>query len=293
MLSRSITASSLALVVGLALAPGCSKESAKLPPARGEGAPPPASMPVIAAAKPADAGSREGRTTGTTFPAAESNVGPLQSGTIASVDVVEGQKVKKGDVLFRMDGRDAVLRTRQAEVALQQAEVAARASQTEYDRTKSLVDQGAQNRAAWDAVVARNDGAKVGVEQAKVMLAMARKASSDMVARAPFDGVIVTKLKNAGELATTMPPTVVVVLQDQRSLELKFRLPELSLRGVAVGMPIKVTFNALGVTRDAKVSRINAAVDPRSRTVELVAILPNEDGSLRPGLLAEVEVKAP
>lgn len=290
MLARSYAG--IALAVGLALAPGCKKESEKLPPARGEGAPPPASMPVIAAT-PKDTGPRDGRTTGTTFPAAESNVGPLQSGTIATVDVVEGQKVKKGDVLFHMDGRDASLRAKQAEVALQQAEIAARASQTEYDRTKALVDQGAQNRAAWDAVVARNDGAKVGVEQAKVMLAMARKASSDMVVRAPFDGVIVAKLKNSGELATTMPPTVVVVVQDQRSLELKFRLPELSLKGVAVGMPVKATFTAIGVTRDAKVSRITPAVDPRSRTVELVAVIPNDDGALKPGLLAEVEVKAP
>lgn len=284
-----VLVSILAALLGAA---GCKKEGAELPPASGEGAPPPPKVPTITTG-PRDAAAHDGHTTGTTFPAAEANVGPMIGGTILAIEVVEGQRVKKGDVLFRLDARDAALRVRQAEVALAQARVAERAARTEHDRTKVLVDQGAQNRAAWDAIVARYDGARVGVDQAQVMLSIARKASADAVVRAPIDGLITAKLKNAGELATTMPPTVVVVVQDQRTLELKFRLPELALRGVVAGMPIRADFTAVGVSRDAVVQRVMPSVDARTRTVELVAVLDNADGALRPGLLAEVTVKAP
>ena len=100
------------------------------------------------------------------------------------------------------------------------------------------------------------------------------------------------KLKNEGEMATMMPPTVVLVVQDQSVLELRFRLPERSLAEVKVGEAVTAKFEALGVTRQAKVTRIQPVVDPRTRTVEVVAEVPNPDGALKSGLLAEVELGA-
>jgi membrane fusion protein (multidrug efflux system) len=91
-------------------------------------------------------------------------------------------------------------------------------------------------------------------------------------------------------MATMMPPSIVLVVQDQAQLELKFRLPERALAALKEGAVVKARFDALGVSRDATVSRINPTVDPQTRTIELVAVIDNADGALRPGLLAEVDL---
>jgi RND family efflux transporter MFP subunit len=193
-------------------------------------------------------------------------------------------------VLFRLDDRDAALRLEQARAAREAARVNLRAIQTEYDRTKPMFDEKAVNRMQWDQLVARLDGAKVAVQQADVAVSMAEKAVADATVRSPIDGVITSKLKNEGEMATTMPPTVVLVVQDQSVLELRLRLPEHALGQVKIGDVVTARFDALGTTRQARVTRINQAVDARTRTVEVVAEIPNPDRSLKSGLLAAVQL---
>jgi multidrug efflux pump subunit AcrA (membrane-fusion protein) len=83
---------------------------------------------------------------------------------------------------------------------------------------------------------------------------------------------------------------VVLVVQDQSTLELRFRLPEKALAEIEVGDVVKANFEALGITREAKVARIQPAVDPRTRTIELVGEIPNKDGVLKSGLLATVDL---
>lgn len=286
--------SSLAVVAAGCKKPAADKEKG-LPPASGAGAPPLPDLPQIKDPASAEEASKvvaptEGHTTGTTFPRAEAQVGTNASGVIEKIFVKEGDKVRRGMVLFRQDSRDAALRVEQAQAALEAAKVNLRATETEHTRTKAMFDAKAVNGMQWDQIVAKLDGAKVQVQQAEVMLSMARKALADATVRSPLDGVVTAKLKNEGEMATMMPPTVVLVLQDQSTLELRLRLPERALSEIAVGDPVTAKFNAVGVTREAKVARIQPAVDARTRTVEVVAELPNKDGALRSGLLAEVSL---
>jgi RND family efflux transporter MFP subunit len=275
---------------------GCGRRKVQMPPAQGAGAPPPPTLPVIEKGRPGAGGEStlvaptEGRTTGTTFPRAEAQLGPNSSGLISKILFAEGDKVRKGMVVFRQDSRDAALRVEQARAAREGARVNLRAIEVEYARTKPMFEEKAINRMQWDQLVARLDGARVGVQQADVALSMAEKALADAVVRSPIDGVVVSKLKNEGEMATTMPPTVVLVIQDQSVLELRLRLPEHALTEVKVGDTVNARFEAIGVVRTAKVIRINPAVDARTRTAEVVAEIPNPDGSLKTGLLAAVEL---
>jgi RND family efflux transporter MFP subunit len=288
----------LAVTSLAALASGCKKSAEEkdkaLPPPSGAGAAPLPALPEIKVASAQEASTTvaptEGHTTGTTFPRAEAQVGTNASGVIEKIYVKEGDKVRKGMVLFRQDTGDAALRLAQADAALEAAKVNLRATETEYARTKAMYDAKAVNGMQWDQIVAKLDGARVQVQQAEVMRSMARKALGDATVRSPLDGVVASKLKNEGEMATMMPPTVVLVLQDQSTLELRLRLPERALSEIAVGDPVTAKFNAVGVTREAKVARIQPAVDARTRTIEVVAELPNKDGALRSGLLAEVSL---
>ena len=289
---RSLLSLSLLVLLG---AGGCRAKAegkADLPPATGEGAPPLPTLPEVEAPPPAAAAAAaadsDTQTTGTLFPRAEAQLAPNASGTIAEIRVKEGDRVKKGEVLFRLDTGDLELRRQQAAAALESARVQQRAAKTELDRSRTLLEAKALNRAQWDQIEARHDGAVAAARQASVALSMAQKALGDATVRAPFDGVVTAKLKSVGEMATMMPPTVVVVVQDQSVLELRFRLPERLLTKVNQGVTVQAKLEALGVTRDAKVARVNPTIDVRTRSVEVVAELPNPDGKLIPGLLAQV-----
>lgn len=272
------------------LAASCGrKDKPELPPASGSGAP---SLPQL----PAPSGSAapvtvtEDKTTGTLYPHEEVQLAPKAGGIIEKIFVDEGARVKKGDVVIRLDARDAALRQAQARTSIKAAQVQLDAIKLEYERTKKLLDQNAVPRAQWEQVDARYQGALVGVQQAQDALALATKAVADAVVRAPMDAIVTAKLKSEGEMVTTMPPTVVLVLQDQATLDLRFRLPERSLATLKVGDEVTAKFSAVNVTKQVKITRINPTVDVRTRTIEVVAELPNADSSLKPGLLAEIEL---
>jgi RND family efflux transporter MFP subunit len=285
--------------LSLALAlPACGrKKQVELPPSQGPNAAPMPVLPAVPKDSPAPPGAEsanvaptEGRTTGTTLPRAEAQVGPKGQGLIEKVFVKEGDRVRRGMVLFRQDARDAELRVAQAKAQLESARVGLKAVEVEHARTKQLFDKSAVSAMQWDQIQAQTDAARANVQQAQVMLDIAEKALADTVIRSPIDGVVTAKLKSEGEMVTMMPPTVVVVVQDQSVLDLRFRLPESALRELKVGQPITVRFDALDVSREAKVSRINPAVDARTRTVEVIASIPNKDNTLKSGLLAQVKM---
>jgi RND family efflux transporter MFP subunit len=271
------------------VAVGCKKEAPQMPPATGAEAPPLPKLPkIVTGNQSGSISGTEGKTTGTTYPRQEAQIGPSVGGILLELAVEEGDRVKKGDVLFRQDARDAALRAQQAKAGLSAAQVGLRAVEIEYKRGEALIKDNAMNRAQWDQLQARYDGAKAGIEQAQVAVQMAEKMVNDAVVRAPFAGVVVRKLKSEGEMLTTMPPSVVLILQDQLSLDLRFLLPESALTKVKPGDRITARFAAIGQEREATILRVMPTVSQLTRTVEIVATIANNDLSLRPGLLAEV-----
>jgi len=226
--------------------------------------------------------------TGTLKPRKEAKLGPKATGNLTSIKVDEGDTVKKGEVLFTLDSSQAYIGVQQAKAGVQAANVGLNAAELDYKRTKALFDRGSIAPATFDQVKARYDGAKAQLEQAKAALNMAQRYASDTVTRSPISGVVTAKLKSVGETATMMPPTIVLIVQDIDVLELHARMPERALSYVKAGDTIHVHIPSLDTNRDVKVKRVNPSVDPRSRTIEVVADLDNEDHKLKPGMLVEV-----
>jgi RND family efflux transporter MFP subunit len=276
----------------LAFANACSKQKAaeKLPPAEGQGAKALPELPTLNKDDGIAATGDLGKTTGTTFPIEESALGPNQSGVITRIFVKEGDKVKKGTPLFQQDLRNASLGVAQAKAQLEAAQVNLTGAQSDYDRNKTLFDQNAINKMQWEQTQTRYESAKVMVKQGQVALQMAQKMLSDGTIYSPINGVVTAKLKNAGEMATMMPPTVVLIVQNQSLLELRFRLPEQALAIVKKGDIVTAHFSAINVSRDARIVRIAPSVDLQTRTVEYIANIDNGDMALRSGLLAEVQL---
>jgi RND family efflux transporter MFP subunit len=284
----------LPILLAAVLASACAQKkdgAASMPPASGEGAPPRAALPTLTQpAKEATTESTARTTTGTTFPRASAQVAPNMSGVLAQVAVKEGDRVKKGDLLFRLRSEDFELRVQQAQAALKSAEVGLAGLKVEYDRTQRLIEKNAVNQAAWDQMQAQYQSAQVGVEAARVNVALAQKARADATVRSPIDGVVTMKLKSPGEMVTMMPPSPVVVIEDHSVLELRFRLPERSIVSIKPGDKLQARFTAAGFSKEIAVTRISPNVDPLTRTIEVIAELPNPDGQLKAGMLAELDV---
>jgi multidrug efflux pump subunit AcrA (membrane-fusion protein) len=85
-----------------------------------------------------------------------------------------------------------------------------------------------------------------------------------------------------------MPATPLVIIEETNPIDLRIQIPSTELEKVKTGSAIHVRFPATGQTLDARLTRVVAAMDPRSRTFSAVAELPNPDHSLRSGLYAEV-----
>lgn len=273
------------------LAAGCKRSEATnaLPPADGPGAPalpaPPKLENMEAASTPSDG---QLRASGSTYALKHAELGPKGSGVLAAVLVEEGQLVKKGQPLFRLDSTNAYLQVKQAEASLAQAKVGLSRAELEYNRMKPLVDQGAVSPANWDGVRIGQDQARVNVQQAEAAVASARALASDTTVVAPFSGIVSAKQKDAGETVTMMPVTTVIILQDISKIEIRVKLSENALNRIKAGEPMLVRFGSLGIEKTVPVERINPSVDPLNRTVEVVGLIPNQDRQLKAGMLVDV-----
>lgn len=286
---RILTAAMLTLPLFL---PGCGRSDAaeQLTPATGKGAPPMPSMPSLESNSTAEVATASQilRATGTTQALHQAELGPKMSGVLAAVLVEEGDKVKKGQPLFRLENNNAGLGVKQAQAGLAQAKVGLAQAEIDYHRTKSLYEQGAVSPAVWDQARIGYDRAQVAVQQAQVAVSTAQQYLGDTTVYSPFAGIVTSKRKTTGETVTMMPPTVVLVVQDLSKIEIRVKLAENALNRLKAGSPMKVHFPSLNADRDVDIDRINPSVDPVNRTVEIVGVLPNGDRSLKAGMLVEV-----
>ena len=163
----------------------------------------------------------------------------------------------------------------------------------ELERQRVLAEKGTISPAVLERAEAAFNAASNGIEAAEVAVSMARRYTSDSAVTSPIDGVVARKLKSVGETVTMMPPTTVLVVQDQSVIELRARIPETTLKHVKEGELITAHFSAVEVSRAARVVRIQPTVDPQTRTIEIVADVDNADNILRPGMYVEVELAPP
>jgi RND family efflux transporter MFP subunit len=292
----SIRRLGFAALVAAALVPiivACdNKQGPTLPPAKGEGAPPGPAIPTLTAlaaeSKVGMAAVVDRLGTGSLDALHKAELGPKESGVITSITVDEGDRVKKGQLLFKLDSAQSLLAVEQAKTAVTSARVQYDAAKLDLDRTTALRARNSISDDLLDQAKSRFDAAQSAVAQAVAAQAMAQRRASDSAVLSPIDGVVSEKRMSVGETATMMPPSIVLVVQDIDRLELRARLPETALRTVREKSEIHVNFPALGEQRTLQVKRIAPTIDARTRTIEIVAEVANPDHRLKAGMLAEV-----
>jgi RND family efflux transporter MFP subunit len=283
----------LALGLGLALGACDQAESgSSLPEATGEQAPARAKIPTpskAAAEQSAEQGSNH-RWIGSARAKHHVELAPGMGGVIASIEVDEGDAVKAGQRVFRIEGSGVKLGVSQAQAGLASAELQLAEAERETERTRKLAERGSVGQANLERAQAGVEAAKAGVKQAKAAVSVARAHSADLVVTSPISGVVTAKYKNVGEVATMMPPTTVLVIDDLSTIEVRVRVPELKLREIDVGSSVRVYFPALELEREVPITRIGNAVDPHTRTIELIIDVDNADLRIKSGMSVELEL---
>lgn len=232
------------------------------------------------------------RATGTFIADESSEVTPQVSGQVVATPVNVGDIVTTGQLLVRLDDRDARLTLRQAEAALQQAEAQAARAQAEVKRNADLVQSGDISRSSFEQLTTQVAVADAAVAQAAAQVASAQQAIDDTAILAPFSGHVSARGVAVGEFVNTSAKVATIVRITPIKLEL--RVPESSAAALRRGMPVTATVPAHpGATFTGEVSALNVALDAASRSMTIEARFANADRRLMPGMFGSADVQLP
>jgi len=193
------------------------------------------------------------------------------SGKIDRMLVAPGQKVRRGELLARIEAREVQARLEQALAVRQQADA-------DLKRDASLLAQNIIAQSQYDAAQSKFRVADATVREAETLLGYTK-------VEAPFDGTITRKLADVGDLAA--PGRSLLEVEDSRTLRLEADVPEAVVGTLTLGDRLPVRLSAMATDLEGVVSEIAPAADPGSRTFLVKLDLPVTP-SLRAGQFGRV-----
>ncbi len=210
---------------------------------------------------------------------------PKVTGEIRAVLADEGQSVKAGQVLARLDGDQLRL-----EVALNEATM--RKLERDYNRNLELQQKGLVSATAIDNL-------KYELEAAKASWELARLQLSYTEIRSPIAGTVTQRLDLVKVGNTVTPVGGVIesadsslfVVEDLETLMLRVNVPERELSKLSVGQPAELSFDAVpGRTFRGEIALISPSIDPATATFAVRIRVTETGGLLRPGMFARVAI---
>ncbi len=206
-------------------------------------------------------------------PAAGATITPFTDGVVSAVEAVEGRRVEKGTVLFRLDSR-------LAEVAVRRAREQVRFADSAYQRQEELLASDGTSRRAYQE-------ARLQRDQARSDLATAETQLSYLRITAPLAGTVLRVNADVGRHVDT--GTVLAQVVDLDRLVVTAGVPAREMEGVAVGQPVLI-----GSGENAPVGEVLVAgrdIDPADGTVRVQVSVPSGSG-LAPGQFIDVRIVA-
>lgn len=280
--ARAAAALAAAIVLGAA---GCGRKSADAEPADTGVTIGPENIVVVALRRietgPVISGSLE--------PDEQAVVRAEVAGAVLETYAEPGQRVRRGQLLARLD--DTALREQalSAKSAVATADNANQIAQRNLQRSEALLKAGAI--ADRDLENARNAAmaAQTQFDNAKAMDVNAQKTLDKTQVTAPFDGVVSARNVSGGDYMS--PGGAMFSLVNPATMRLEASVPAQEMAEVKVGMPVQFEVTGYPGRRfTGRITRVNPTADPATRQVAIVARIPNGGNSLVGGLFAEGRV---
>jgi RND family efflux transporter MFP subunit len=208
-------------------------------------------------------------------------------GTVQHVAVALGDKVKRGDLIARLDPGDYELRVQQAEASLTNAEAQARNAAANYDRVRSLYENNSASRTDLDAARAGQESSTARMQASGKELELAQLQLRYTRLTAPTGGDIarvdVEVNENVGVGQT------VVILTAGSDIEVKVSMPEILISQVSEEQIVQVEFDAIPERQyAATVTEVGVAATGMVTTFPVTVLLGETDPDIRPGMAAVV-----
>lgn len=211
---------------------------------------------------------------GTVTARTASTISSKLMGVVQMVHVREGDRVKKDDLLVTIDQR-------QVAAQMAQARATAIVAEKEYKRYQQLLETQSATQQEFDRAEAQH-------RQAQAAVAAAQVSTKDAKVRAPYDGRVVAKMINSGDLAS--PGTPFLTLEQEGLYCTDLVLPERHIQSVAVGMAVEVVVPAMDNQKlNGTVGRIVPMADARSRSFQVKVGMP-EGPDYKSGMFARVAI---
>jgi len=214
------------------------------------------------------------------------------AGELQGLAVREGDVVKAGQVIARIDAAEYQSRVRQAKEQAESAKAQVDVVQRQYDNNKALVDQGFISKTALDTSLANLNAAQSTYKAAIAATEVATKSLDDTVLKAPISGQVSQRLAQPGERVAI--DTKIVEIVDLSRLELEATLSANDSMDVRVGQSAQLQIEGSRQPVTAVVARINPSAQAGSRSVLAYLTIDNPGATgesnappLRHGLFAQ------
>ncbi len=216
------------------------------------------------------------------------------TGRLVYLGYQEGDRVKKGQIIARIESADVEAALAQAKADLEVARADLHDAQQSLDRTTELFGRKLASQADYDAAKARYDRVVATIALKKAGLASAEVAVENTRIRAPFDGTILTKNADIGEVvapfaAGASSRVAVVTIADMTSLEVEADVAESNIERVTVGSPCEISLDAYPESHyRGAVDKIVPTADRAKATVLTKVRFLERDSRVLPEMSAKV-----
>jgi RND family efflux transporter MFP subunit len=216
------------------------------------------------------------------------------TGRLIWLGVVEGDKVKKGQIIGRLEDNDihALLDQAKANLLLTQADL--KDADNSYNREKALLKTGSATKMEVDAAEARYLRVIASIEAAKSNINSQEIALENMLIRAPFDGTVLTKNADIGEIvsplgASSTSRAAIVTMADMSSLEVEADVSESNIEKIKINQESDIVLDAYpDKSYEGYVSKIIPTADRSKATVMVKVGFKHYDDRVLPEMSAKV-----
>ena len=224
--------------------------------------------------------------TGTLKPIAETAVKAKVAGEIQALTVREGDAVRAGQAIGRIDATEPLARLAGSEADVEAARAQLDVAGKNRKTQQALLEKKFISQNAFDATQGNYDVALAKLRAAQAAADVSRKTLRDTTLASPLDGIVSIRHAQPGERVPVDGKIVSIV--DLRQLELAVSIPATDIGAVQNGQQAQFRVEGYGEREFAgRIERINPAAAAGSRSIELYAVIDNADGSLRGGMFAQ------
>lgn len=211
------------------------------------------------------------------------------AGPVVELRAREGNRVGEGDVLARLRTTNLELQLQAAQASHKEASARLKLAEKNLERARELFDAKILSQAQLDQQLHEYDALRGRVEQLEAQMAQLQDDIERATIRAPFAGVVVREHTEVGEWVGEGGPVVQLLALDV--LEIRVEVPERYFRELQVGVPAKVTFEALpGREVPGRVITIIPQADSQARSFPVKVGVRNPGRRIAVGMLAQVAI---